>query len=71
MLKDLLNRERQKLWLASGFSQAKKPACEQAETASGEPDEGRRSYVRRNTDFGELWPRSHDVLAIARTSSGI
>jgi hypothetical protein len=71
MLKDLLNKERQKLWLVSGFSQARTPACGQAGTAPGEPDEVHRSYLRRNADFAEHWPRPHDVLAIARASSGI
>jgi len=69
MFKDLLKKERQKLWLTP--DRATNPlAVGPAGTAPGEADEARRDHDNRSHS-DDHWTRSHDVLAIARASSGI
>jgi len=72
MFKHLLKKERQKLWLASGLS-----------ATETHPDEQLASQIkayaedfadkRMSSDIGErrTWAGSRDVLAIARTASGL
>ena len=72
MFKDLLTKERQKLWLVSGFSAAKERSIlAQADAARGIIGGVTGEYDRRSLELSEPWPRSSDVLTIARTSSGI
>jgi hypothetical protein len=70
MFKQLLKKERQKLWLASAPSATEKPTYTQAlvSRANG----GSMDYDR-TSDLGEYprWPGSHDVLVIARAASGL
>jgi hypothetical protein len=70
MFRDLLKKERQKLWLVAGFSAAEKPPLAQSE-ALGKSDTGTGEHVRRSLELSERWPSSCDVLTIARASSGI
>jgi hypothetical protein len=71
MFKDLLRMERQKLWLVAGFSIAEKPVFPQPDALLGKSDAGTVEIDRRNLEISERWPRSYDVLTIARASSGI
>jgi hypothetical protein len=70
MFKDLLKKERRKLWLAADCA-TNAPALGPAETAPGKADGARLDYGSRNTHCDDGWTRSHEVLAIARASSGI
>ena len=72
MFKDLLTKERQKLWLVSGFSAAtERSILAQAVAARGIIGGVTGEHDRRSLELSEPWPRSSDVLTIARTSSGI
>jgi len=68
MFRDLLKKERQKLWLVSGFSAVEKPVPTQLDALR---DVGTGEHDRRSLELDERWPRPCDVLTIARTSSGI
>jgi hypothetical protein len=71
MFKDRLKEERQKLWLVSGFSAAERAVFTQPEADQGNSDGGTGEHARRSLELSERWPRSYDVLTIARASSGI
>jgi hypothetical protein len=71
MFKDLLRKERQKLWLVAGVSIAERPAFAQPDALLGKSDAGTGEIDRRNLEISERWPKSFDVLTIARASSGI
>jgi hypothetical protein len=71
MFKDLLTKERQKLWLVSGFSATERLIRAQAEAARDIIGGVTGEHDRRSLELSEPWPRSSDVLTIARTSSGI
>jgi hypothetical protein len=71
MFRDRLNKERQKLWLVSGFSAAERPVFTQSEAVQGNSDGGTGEHDRRSLELSERWPRSYDVLTIARASSGV
>jgi len=70
MFRDLLKKERQKLWLVAGFSAAARPVLAQP-PALGKSDTGTGDHDRRSLELTERWPSSYDVLTIARASSGI
>jgi len=69
MFKDLLKKERQKLWLVAAISE--RPVFAQPDALLGKSDGGTGEHDRRNLGLSERWPRSFDVLTIARASSGI
>jgi hypothetical protein len=71
MFRDRLTKERQKLWLVSGLSAAERPVFTQPEAGQGNSDGGTGEHDRRGLELSERWPRSYDVLTIARASSGI
>ena len=71
MFKDLLRMERQKLWLVAGFSIAERPVFARPEALLGKSDAGTGEIDRKNLEISERWPKSFDVLTIARASSGI
>jgi len=71
MFKDLLKKERQKLWLVAGISAAARPVFAQPDALLGKSDGGTVEHDRRHLELSERWPRSCDVLTIARASSGI
>ena len=71
MFKDLLTKERQKLWLVSGYSAAERPVFAQSDALRGTSGQGTGEHDRRTMELAERWPRSSDVLTIARASSGI
>jgi hypothetical protein len=70
MFRDLLKKERQKLWLVAGFSAAERPVLAQPD-ALGKSGTGTGEHDRRNLELSERWSGSYDVLTIARASSGI
>jgi hypothetical protein len=73
MFRDLLKKERQKLWLSSIWSATDTRTYPQAlgspEKANGESVD----YERGSADLSEhrRSPGSNDVLTIARTASGL
>jgi hypothetical protein len=73
MFKDLLKKERQKLWLASGLSGAETHPDEQALASRVKTYAEDFGDERISSEIGERrsWPASHDVLAIARTACGL
>jgi len=73
MFKDLLKKERQKLWLASGLSATETHPDEQALASQVKPYAEDFAVERVSSEIGEhrSLPASHDVLAIARTACGL
>jgi hypothetical protein len=71
MLKDLLKKEREKLWLVSGLSAKERPVFAQADASRSKTDGWTGEHDRRSLELSERWPTSTDVLTIARASSGI
>jgi len=73
MFKDLLKKERQKLWLASGLSATETHPDEQALAAQMKTYAEDFAVGRLSLEIGEhrSLPASHDVLAIARTACGL
>lgn len=71
MFRDLLKRERQKLWLVSEFSAAESRVLTQPDGLHGKSGIGTDGHDRRRLELSERWPRPCDVLTIARASSGI
>src|SRR5262245_57085696 len=71
MCKDLLTKERQKVWLVAGVSAAERSILRQADALRDIIGGATGEYDRRSLELSEPWPRSSDVLTIARTSSGI
>jgi hypothetical protein len=71
MLKDLLKKERQKLWLVSGLSATESPVFARADASRSKTDGWTGEHDRRSLELSERWPRLSDVLTIARASSGI
>ena len=72
MSKDLLKKERQKLWLAAALSATEVPAAERR--ASRAPTNvGTSEHDGLGSNFREhpRWGGPQDVLAIARTASGL
>jgi hypothetical protein len=66
MFKDLRMKERQKLWLTYRLSATEIHPYQDA-LASCTEDYAR---ISSNIAARRSWPRSHDVIAIARTASG-
>ena len=71
MFMDLLRKERQKLWLVSGFWATERPGLAQLDALQSKSDAGTVGHDRRSLEPSERWPRPYDVLTIARASSGI
>ena len=71
MFKDLLKKERQKLWLTPGLA-ATEP-YEEALALRSKTYAEDFADKRMSSDIGErrTWAGSRDVLAIARTASGL
>jgi hypothetical protein len=68
MFRDLLTKERQKLWLVSGSSVTERPDLAQPDALL---DGATVGHDRRSMELSERWPKPYDVLTIARASSGI
>jgi hypothetical protein len=66
MFKDLLRKERQKLWLAAALSAIEAPAVERRA-----PRVGTIEYDAFGLGEDSRWGRPQDVLAIVRTASGL
>ena len=71
MFRDLLTKERQKLWLVSGFSVTERPVLAQPDALQSKSNGATVGHDRRSMEPSERWPKPYDVLTIARASSGI
>jgi len=73
MFKDLLKKEREKLWLTSGLFATETHSYEQALASRAKTSAEDFGDERMSLEIGERrnWPASHDVLAFARAACGL
>ena len=73
MFKDLLKKERQKPWLTPGLAGMETHPYEEALALRTKTYAEDFADKRMSSDIGErrTWAGSRDVLAIARTASGL
>jgi hypothetical protein len=73
MFKELLRKERQKLWLAAAPSANEIPAYTQALVSRAKRTGGSLECDTASPDLGEYprWSEPHDILVTARAASGL
>ena len=71
MFKDLLKKERQKLWLAAALSATDAPATERRLSRAQTRTIGYDAFGPDPVGEHWRWGGPQDVLAIARTASGL
>jgi len=71
MFKDLLKKERQKLWLAAALSATEAPATERRASRAQTRTIGYDAFGPDLVGEHSRWGGPQDVLAIARTASGL